>query len=442
MKSFRIADDEAISHDRVQAAILKPSKGKRNRADVAKVLSDMEKSIEQITKYEQDMVHGKIKPRKHSSCIINERGPHKQREILKPDYMPEQIIHHIAVDAIKDAVLHGMYIYVLGSVPGRGAHMGKKVIEKWIRTDEKNTRIIGKMDIRHFFQSVDHEILRSWIRKKIRPGEIRDLLEILIDACEMGLPLGFYTSQWFANFLLQPLDHYIKEELHIKYMTRYMDDIVIFGSSKKEIHKAVRAIQDYLMGNFNLHMKGNWQVFRLEYESREAAIMCSTLKKLQQLDGDLSAMKIKHKCKMHKKKRKIFIAEQVLIRKENQINALLEKYHGTIEMETMLHGRPLDYMGFEFHRNRTIIRESIMLRATRKAAQISKQEKVCWKDASSLLSYMGWFKHTDTYNTFQERIKPKASIKKMRKIVSKHQRRLNNADHMEECNRMPAKQAG
>ena len=166
MKSFRIADDEAISHDRVQAAILKPSKGKRNRADVAKVLSDMEKSIEQITKYEQDMVHGKIKPRKHSSCIINERGPHKQREILKPDYMPEQIIHHIAVDAIKDAVLHGMYIYVLGSVPGRGAHMGKKVIEKWIRTDEKNTRIIGKMDIRHFFQSVDHEILRSWIRKR------------------------------------------------------------------------------------------------------------------------------------------------------------------------------------------------------------------------------------------------------------------------------------
>lgn len=442
MKSFRIEDDEAISHDRVMQAILKPSKGKRNRADVAKVLSDMEKSIKTIVEYEQDLINGKVEPRKHDTCIINERGPHKQREILKPDYMPEQIIHHIAVDAIKEAVLHGMYIYVLGSVPGRGAHLGKRVIEKWIRNDEKNTRIVGKMDIRHFFQSVDHEILRNWIRKKIRPGEIRDLLEILLEASDVGLPLGFYTSQWFANFLLQPLDHYIKEELHIKYMTRYMDDIVIFGSSKKEIHKAVRAIRDYLKGNFNLEMKGNWQVFRLEYECQEAAITCKTLKDLAKLDEDLSAMKIKHKNKMHKKQRKIFIAEQVLIRKKEQIEELLKKYSGKLEMETMVHGRALDYMGFEFHRNRTIIRKSILLRATRKAIQISKQEKVCWKDASSLLSYMGWFRHTDTYGTFQERIKPKASIKKMRKIVSKHQRRVNNANLMETGNRVPANQAG
>lgn len=442
MHSFRIADDEAISHDRVKEAILKPSKGKRNRADVAKVLSDMEKSIAYIIEYEQELIKGEKRPRKHDPCIINERGPHKQREILKPDYMPEQIIHHIAVDAIKDAVLHGMYCYVLGSVPGRGAHLGKRVIEKWIRTDEKNTRIVGKMDIRHFFQSVDHEILRAWIRKKIRPGEIRDLLEILIDACDEGLPLGFYTSQWFANFLLQPLDHYIKEQLHIKYMTRYMDDIVIFGSSKKEIHKAVNAIRDYLKGNFNLEMKWNWQVFRLEYETKEAAITCSTLKELACLDEDLSAVGIKHKNKMHKKKRKIFIAEQVLIRRKGQIEELLKKYSGKLEMETMVHGRALDYMGFEFHRNRTIIRKSILLRATRKATQISKQEKVCWKDASSLLSYMGWFRHTDTYGTFQERIKPKASIKKMRKIVSKHQRRVNNANLMETGNRVPADQAG
>ncbi len=437
MKSFRIADDDAISHDRIEAAILKPSKGKRNRPDVAKVLSDMEKSIETIAQYEQDLIRGKRKLKKHEACIINERGPHKQREILKPDYMPEQILHHIAVSAIKDAVMHGMYIYVLGSVPGRGAHLGKKVIEKWIRTDEKNTRIVGKMDIRHFFQSVDHEILRKWIRKKIRPGEIRDLLEILIDACEQGLPLGYYTSQWFANFLLQPLDHYIKEELHIKYMTRYMDDIVIFGPSKKEIHAAVRAIQNYLKGNLNLEMKGNWQVFRLEYESREAAITCGSLKELQMMCNELDAKRIKYKCKMHRKKRKIFIVEQVLSRKGSQIDELMAKYHGNMQMEIMTHGRPLDYMGFEFHRNRTIIRESILLRATRKATQVSKQERICWKDAASLLSYMGWFSSTDTYGTFQERIKPKVSVKKMRKIVSKHQRRLNNADRVEKDHRNP-----
>lgn len=134
---------------------------------------------------------------------------------------------------------------------------------------------------------------------------------------------------------MQPLDQYIKEQLHIKYMTRYMDDIVIFGSSKKEIHKAVRAIRDCLKGNFNLEMKDNWQVFRLEYECREAAITCSTLKELAQLDESLSAMKIKHKNKMHKKKRKIFIAEQVLIRKKEQIDVLHS--HTRAGFRTLMH---------------------------------------------------------------------------------------------------------
>ena len=429
MKSFRIADEEAISHEKVMQAILKPSLGKRNRADVKKVLDRMEKSIEII---QNMLINHEFEPRKHEACIINEKGPHKQREILKPDYMPEQIIHHIAVDAMKEATLHGMYAYVLGSIPKRGAHLGKKVIERWIRNDPEHTRIVGKMDIYHFFQSVDHDILKTWIRKKIRPGEIRDLMELIIDATDMGLPLGFYTSQWFANFMLQPLDHYIKEVLRVKYMTRYMDDIVIFGSNKKEVHKAVNAIREYLHENFKLKMKDNWQVFRFEYESKELAITCATLKELYTLENALTEARIQHKCKMHKGMRKIFLKEATASRKRAKLDALLQRYHGTETEIVMLHGRALDYMGFEFHRNRTVMRKSIMLNATRKAAQISKTEKVCWKQASSFLSYMGWIDKTDTYGMYEKRIKPKVSVKKMKHIVSTHQRRLNeNAGSME-----------
>lgn len=429
MKSFRIADEDAVSDERVKQAILKPSLGKRTRPDVAKILNDLENSIREIQEIEKKIIAGEAELPKHTSCTINERGPHKTREILKPNYMPEQILHHIAVDAIKDAVMHGMYGYVLGSVPGRGAHLGKKVIERWIREDPENTRIVGKMDIHHFFQSIDHEVLRKWIHKKIRPGEIRDLLDIIIEACEIGLPLGFYTSQWFANFLLQPLDHYIKEELHIKYMTRYMDDIVIFGSNKKQIHAAVRSIQEYLK-EMNLEMKDNWQVFRFEYESEELEITCSTLKELWALDNALTEARIKHKCKMHKGKRRIFIQMATVSRKEALINNMLQKYHGTGKEVKMLHGRPLDYMGFEFHRNRTVMRKRIMLNVTRKANQISKTERVCWKQAASFLSSMGWVTKTDSYDLYLQRIKPKVSVKKMKKLVSKQQRRKNNADHM------------
>lgn len=72
-----------------------------------------------------------------------------------------------------------------------------------------------------------------------------------------------------------------------------------------------------------------------------------------------------------------------------------------------------------------------MLRATKKAVQVSKQEKINPKDAASLLSSMGWIKHTDTYDMFQERIKPIVNIKTLRKVVSKNQRRLNNAVKLE-----------
>ena len=124
------------------------------------------------------------------------------------------------------------------------------------------------------------------------------------------------------------------------------------------------------------------------------------------------------------------------------MDALLARYRGHGERIMMEHGRPLDYMGFLFYRDHTEIRESIMIRATRKAAQIGKSERICWKQASSMLSYMGYITNTDTYGMYLERIKPNVNIKSMKKIVSKRQRRLNkNADHMEKGSRNTAGEA-
>ncbi|MCB5607984.1 RNA-directed DNA polymerase, partial [[Ruminococcus] gnavus] len=78
-------------------------------------------------------------------------------------------------------------------------------------------------------------------------------------------PLGYFTSQWFGNFYLKALDHYIKEELRAEHYMRYMDDMVILGKSKKKLHKIHAAIETYLNDNLDLEIKGDWQVFRFEY---------------------------------------------------------------------------------------------------------------------------------------------------------------------------------
>lgn len=72
------------------------------------------------------------------------------------------------------------------------------------------------------------------------------LIDSIIDSSKEGLPIGNYTSQWFANFYLEDLDHYIKETLKVKYYIRYMDDMVLFSNNKKELKKVKLAIDDFL----------------------------------------------------------------------------------------------------------------------------------------------------------------------------------------------------
>lgn len=96
---------------------------------------------------------------------------------------------------------------------------------------------------------------------------MNDFLEILLEIInvnEQGLPLGFYTSQWLANWYLTDLDHYIKENLGAVHYMRYMDDMVIFGANKRKLHKMRIAIESYLNKSLGLQLKDNWQVFPMK----------------------------------------------------------------------------------------------------------------------------------------------------------------------------------
>lgn len=74
---------------------------------------------------------------------------------------------------------------------------------------------------------------------------------------------GNYTSQWFANFYLQDLDHYIKEELKVPYYVRYMDDMVLFHRNKKELHKIRAKVEEFLQKE-DLKLKENWQLWKTD----------------------------------------------------------------------------------------------------------------------------------------------------------------------------------
>lgn len=130
------------------------------------------------------------------------------------------------------------------------------------------------------------------------------LIDTIIDSSN-GQPIGFYTSQWFANFFLQDLDHYIKEKLCVKYYIRYVDDLVLLGPNKKRLHKARKEVQAWLESR-KLTLKASWQVFPIK--SRDIDFLGirfyrnkSTLRKRNALRIRRRARKIERKGKLNEK---------------------------------------------------------------------------------------------------------------------------------------------
>lgn len=210
------------------------------------------------------------KPPKHDRQIINDKSSGKERIIIRPHYKYEQIIHHAVIQVLSPIIKKSMYTYSCGNVPNRGNLYAKKYIERYIHNNPKKTKYVLKLDIHHFFQSVDKTILKQFLIKKIHDKNMIDLLFSVIDCYSdtvgRGIPIGFYTSQQLANWYLEGLDHYIKEQLHADCYVRFVDDMVIFGSNKRELRKMKFAIEKYLHIKLNLTLNKKWQIYKFKKE--------------------------------------------------------------------------------------------------------------------------------------------------------------------------------
>ena len=171
--------------------------------------------------------------------------------------------------------MRGMYHWSCASIPGRGPHYAKKACEKWVRNDYSSTRYCLKIDIRKYYPNINKERLKEKFKRLIKDEDTLWLIDVIIDSHHEGLPIGNYTSQWFANFYLQDTDHFVKEELNIKYYIRYMDDLVMFGSNKRELRKKLEKLRTFLT-NEGLTIKDNWQIFNVSKRRLDFCGFCFT----------------------------------------------------------------------------------------------------------------------------------------------------------------------
>ena len=378
------------NEDNIYLDIMDATRNKRGKSEVQRVIGT---EYENVFRDENNMLLKTIRniqlllltesfyPRQRDPIIVKDRRKaNKERKIYKPDIEDEHLIHHVLIRTIMPELRKGMYRYSCASIPGRGIHFLRKHVSKAIKNDPKNTKYVLQMDIRNFFDSIPHRILKKRLRNIVKDETVRKLLFRIIDTTDKGLPIGFYTSQWLANFYLQPLDHYIKERILVDcgcntartgrygavYYYRYMDDLIVFGPNKKELHKMRNRIQEVLDEEYGLKLRYNWQVFRLDYIDKKT------------------------------KERK---------------------------------GRPLDFVGFQFYHDKITIRKTTYKKIMKLIHKLIRKgvENISFHDAASMLSYYGFIYWSDAKGLYTNLLRPHVRLKDLKRIVkNEFNRRLLN----------------
>ena len=310
--------------------------------------------------------HGRPKYRRQF-CKNKASNGGKWRDLYIPQ-LDDHIIAHIIMEPCKEVFMRGMHPFCCGSVPGRGIKTIVKQVDHWMK-DDKECRYFVKLDIVHFFDNINGDILMQKLRDKIKDPDILWGHQQIIESAPLACPVGYFTSPWYANLYLEKLDWHIVQDLfkerrgkripYVRHYLRYMDDMLLIGTSKSDLEKAVKEIKRYLWDELGLEIKPTWEI--------------KAIGKHEYVDGKWKLKKGTYWC---------------------------------------------DMGGYKFCKDATVMRDRIYLSAKHTSRRIFREERYTIYRCQSINAKIGWAKHADSYQFIQNEIKPYVNIKLTRRIIS------------------------
>jgi retron-type reverse transcriptase len=259
MKRYGNLYERICSYDNLLEAFHNACHGKGRRFDIVEFESNLESNLKQIQK---ELLNHTYKTSEYTLFYLYEP---KERLIYRLPFR-DRIVQWAIMLVIEPIWTKNLTRDTYACVRGRGIHSLLKKLHFDLKNNPGGTAYCLKIDVRKFYPTIDHEIMKKVIRKKIKDPDLLFLLDGIIDSVDSGkgVPIGNYLSQFFANLYLSELDHLIKEVYKVSYYYRYADDIVILASTKPELHGLLVVINDYLNTERNLSLKGNFQIFPVE----------------------------------------------------------------------------------------------------------------------------------------------------------------------------------
>jgi retron-type reverse transcriptase len=249
-----------VSWDNLVAAYRRCRRRKRHRRVAAAFDFDWES---QLLALARDLREGRYQPGPYRHFRITDPKPRK----ISAAPFRDRVVHHALVQVLEPIFDRGFIHDSYACRVGKGTHAAILRARGYLR---RHAHLL-KTDIVRFFPNVDHAVLRGVIGRRIADPDVMQLVDailasgagVLADeatpsffpgddlfalARPRGLPIGNLTSQFFANVLLDRIDHFVKETLRVPGYVRYADDLLLFGDDKADLHGWRKAIEGELAG--------------------------------------------------------------------------------------------------------------------------------------------------------------------------------------------------
>jgi retron-type reverse transcriptase len=212
----------------LRLAFWKASKGKRAKADCRAFQESLDTNLGALR---AELLAGQVRVGNYHYFTIHDP---KERTICAAQFR-ERVLHHALMNVCEPVLERAAVFDSYACRRGKGQLAA-------VRRAESYARRYGwflKLDVRKYFDSVDHTVLRRLLRQKFKDAVVLALFDQVLASYQTapgsGLPIGNLTSQHFANFYLAPLDRFIKEHLRRGAYVRYMDDFVVWGESGTDL---------------------------------------------------------------------------------------------------------------------------------------------------------------------------------------------------------------
>lgn len=359
MKRVGYLYEKIYDIDNCRQAIIEAADDKRKRRRVKYILEHLDEYAGKLS----EMIKNKTyEPSPFAVRYINDGIKQKRRRLAKPAFWPDQCVHHAADRVVAPILEKRMYEYCTGSIKGRGGAMSQRGIELYRKRYPQKAKYVYKNDIHHCYDTILHEWCKEVLRRYIKDEDVLWLYGVFIDA---------YPR--LAQLKNEPQ---LPEDRGIPVGTdpaRWLCNI-----SLTDIDFEVKQFlgKDYFMTRYV-----------------DDTVICGPNKR-----------KLR---KAHK------IYETRLAEREMSLKDNWQIYR--------LDSRPIDFVGYKFYKDHTTIRKSILKRIKRKLKKAEPEQKASFSTAAGLMSYMGWVKNSDSQYFRDNYIKDKVSLKKIRKVVSKHE---------------------